>query len=524
VRYQRITGFGASSAWIGGNLSEAKMDLLFSPELGLGLSLLRIRIAPDGSTVERLTAERAAARGVTVWAAPWSPPGAWKTNGTDTHGGSLLPEYYEAWADRLSGFAASMTEAGVPLFALSPQNEPNWTADWETCLYTPDELVTFVRDYLAVALARDSPDTRLIAPESANWGSLAQFAKPLLMDPDASAAVSVIATHAYGGTPYAYTDATAAGKELWETEVSYDNFTDHTAALETARHVHQHLAVGGVNAFHYWWLESDTTGSLMVAGALTPQAYGLGHFSKFVRPGYLRVDVPTTPQVGVSTSAYFEPETSRTVIVVVNERGDDVPLGFHIAGPAPLEVVPWVTTATESLARHEPFAFEDPLVFTFASASVTTLVVSETLEPAGTGGAGGTSGTAAGEGGAAPGVDAGAAGASHAGEGSTGGTGGTGGTKSSRGGSSSTSGAGKGGELPGARGGTGGASNGGRGGSGDAPGAAGRATEPPPRKGDYVACSTRANGADGFTVAPLFALLLLVHRQRRRPGSGSPRG
>ncbi|HYQ17425.1 MAG TPA: glycoside hydrolase, partial [Polyangiaceae bacterium] len=220
AQHQRITGFGASSAWTGGNISDAQADQFFSPDTGIGLSMLRVHIAPDGTTIEVPTARKAVARGVAVWAAPWSPPGDWKTSGTETDGGSLLPERYQDWADRLVAFVGSMKKAGVPLVALSAQNEPNWAAEWETCVYTPEDLVTFVGSYLGPALDQASPSTKLISPETIDWGTLSQFADPLLADPDASAALDVVAVHHYGGSPYAYD---APGKELWETEVSYDN-------------------------------------------------------------------------------------------------------------------------------------------------------------------------------------------------------------------------------------------------------------------------------------------------------------
>jgi O-glycosyl hydrolase len=49
VTYQRLDGFGASSAWTASNLSDAMADLFFSPTTGIGLSLLRVRINRRGS-------------------------------------------------------------------------------------------------------------------------------------------------------------------------------------------------------------------------------------------------------------------------------------------------------------------------------------------------------------------------------------------------------------------------------------------------------------------------------------------
>src|SRR5690606_17431835 len=160
-------------AWNAQSFNDIEADLLFSRELGLGLSLLRLRIAPTGTTWEQGAAPKAHQRGAKIWAAPWSPPGEWKTNGADLNGGSLLPEHYQDWAERLALFAKNKQLEGVPLLGISAQNEPDWIADWETCEWTPQQLVTFIKDHLGPTLREQAPGTALIAPEAANWDSLA---------------------------------------------------------------------------------------------------------------------------------------------------------------------------------------------------------------------------------------------------------------------------------------------------------------------------------------------------------------
>src|SRR5689334_2101570 len=64
---QVITGFGASTAWTGGNIPDEQVNELYSPER-IGLSLLRMRIAPTGTTSETETALKAQTLGATVWA------------------------------------------------------------------------------------------------------------------------------------------------------------------------------------------------------------------------------------------------------------------------------------------------------------------------------------------------------------------------------------------------------------------------------------------------------------------------
>jgi glucuronoarabinoxylan endo-1,4-beta-xylanase len=518
ARRQSITGFGASSAWTGGSITPELADLLFSPETGFGLSLLRMHIAPDGTTTETDTARLAVERGVKVWAAPWSPPGDWKTSGTDTNGGSLLPDYYQPWADRLAGFVEDEAAAGVPLMGLSAQNEPNWTATWETCEYAPADLNTFIRDYLSPTLKAASPKTKLLAPETIDWSTLKGFADPLLADPDTTAALDVIAVHDYGGVPFDYTAAADAGKEVWETEVSYDGATGIVAALETARQIQQHFVNGQVNAFHYWWLlgDRDTGGGLLVDGEPTPQAYGFAHYSKFIRPGYVRLDVPSAVPAGVVVSAFFDPASARTVVVLVNGNASAVDLSLRFAGISPKSVATWLTTSDLSLSDQGSTPFVTPFPYSLPGDSVTTLVtVDDTAPPSDNGGAGGEAGQAGATNAAGGAPNAGSGGEGESNPDATGGTGnvseGSGGTAArppgnhhpSGGGSTSTGGTAA------------------EGGAGDVPDAgvtSDGGTEHHLQPGYYSPCQCTlpaSSGGGSLNAAPLLGLLAFFGRRRR---------
>ena len=101
--FQPIDGFGASSAW-GSSWTTNLADMFFSTNSGtgtsvdgtthfafngIGLSLLRNRIAPDGTTLEAGIMQMAQARGAKVWSTTWSPPAAYKDSGT-VNGGNFL--------------------------------------------------------------------------------------------------------------------------------------------------------------------------------------------------------------------------------------------------------------------------------------------------------------------------------------------------------------------------------------------------------------------------------------------------
>jgi glucuronoarabinoxylan endo-1,4-beta-xylanase len=357
LQHQHIDGFGASSAWTATNISDGLADQFFSTETGIGLSLLRIQIRPDGNTSELGTARKAVARGVKVWAAPWSPPAEWKDNGMTQNGGSLLDAHRADWANRLATFAANLAAQGVPLVAISAQNEPNYRATWDTCIYTPAQMVTFVRDFLGPALDAQGLSVPVMAPETQGWDQFARYADPLMADSSTHTMLGPIATHHYGGTPFDYAPAKAAGKVLWQTEVSDDKLTDEfdgtiDSGLRVAQMIHDNLVKGQVSAWHYWWLMPGTgggNGALTQSMQLLPRAYAMGNWSRFVRPGFVRVAATPVVQDYLHVSAFHDPAGGRIVVVVINQKHNDAPQDFTIAGGTVGEVTPWVTAAGVNL-------------------------------------------------------------------------------------------------------------------------------------------------------------------------------
>ncbi len=412
--HQHITGFGASSAWTSPSLGLVKAEQFFSTENGIGLSLVRLRIAPDGTTSETATALDAQARGAAVWAAPWSPPGAWKTTGTDIEGGHLLPEHYQDWADRLATFVENIEAAGVRLLALSAQNEPDWVAEWETCEWTPTELATFIGDYLGPTLAARGLSTKILGPESANWNSFPGYSDAIFANPNAAAAIDILATHSYGGVAFDYTGAADNGKEFWETEVSWGTPQDDGMenALMMAGEMHKHLTRSNVNAWHFWWMQpnggiSAGRESLYNEGQMTRRGYVLGNFSRFVRPGSIRIDVSPEVAGDVRLTAFKNANGGPFAIVAINSSWDTPQsFQFRLSGVTTEvgSVTPWVTDETRALVAQAPVAvsggvFEYELP-PFSAVTFVSAAAPPSTGGSNTGGAGGGSAATGGAGGA----------------------------------------------------------------------------------------------------------------------------
>jgi glucuronoarabinoxylan endo-1,4-beta-xylanase len=375
--HQRIRGFGAASAWTAPDLSDQQADTFFSADAGIGLSLVRLRIAPDGTTGETATALKAQARGAAVWATPWSPPGEWKSNGSVNDGGSLLPEHYQDWAASLAAFAVSMQSQGVQLLAVSAQNEPNWSAPYESCVWAPADLATFVTSYLTPALQAAGSDAGVVAPETINWATLTGYADPILAS---DGGVLAIATHSYGGSPFAYPGVSEAGAEFWETEVSDPVATADPgmdSALRIAIMMHAALTVAEVNVWQYWWLlpVSDVNSALVLSGSLSRRGYAMGNFSRWVRPGWVRIGAqPDSPQSGVYVTAYRDPTATQLVIVAINENSAAAPQTFTLSGVPVVAVTPWVTDDNVALQASAPVPALGSFSYDLGPRSITTFV------------------------------------------------------------------------------------------------------------------------------------------------------
>jgi glucuronoarabinoxylan endo-1,4-beta-xylanase len=383
TKRQRIDGFGASSAWTTPRMSDEQGTLFFDAEQGIGLSYLRLRITPQGTTDELVTAQKAAALGVKVWAAPWSPPAEWKSNNDAQNGGALLPEHRQDWADRLAAFVKSMAEAGVPLAALSAQNEPGYVNHWETCEWEPADFVSFVRDNLGPTLAREGVTLPIVAPETQNWELFDDFANPLLADPAAAAYIGPLATHAYGNAS-AHTLPAAAEHPVWLSEISPEGSSDPDAGMSsglwTAQKIHDSLVNGGVSVFHWWWLNPsgfDGDGALIIRGQLARRGSVLGNWSRFVRPGFFRVQATVLPQLGVNVSAFADPATGRVVVVAINTTAMPATQAFVITGGAvSADVTPWITSKELALVAQAPIAVTGGTTFSYElpAESVTSFV------------------------------------------------------------------------------------------------------------------------------------------------------
>ncbi|MEJ2113397.1 MAG: hypothetical protein P8X62_06820, partial [Flavobacteriaceae bacterium] len=333
---QNISGFGAATVFrLNNPLGASDMDKLFGMNEGqIGLSILRIRVATDDWSrgVELNHALLATSRGAKIMATPWSPPAEMKTN-NDLVGGSLKPESYEDYANYLNNFAAYMETNGAPLEAFGIQNEGDYQVSYESCDWTAVQVIDFVRDYGQLIT-----NTKVISPESFQFRH--EHTDLMLNDPDAVANVDIVGGHIYGTQlqDYSYPLALEKGKELWMTE--HYTTSDRSGniwpdALLVGKEIHNCMVIGQYSAYIWWYGKryygfigdgEEGTGN----GVVTKRGYVMSNFSKFIRPGYNRIDADESPQTGISVSAYAG--DGKVVIVAINESSVTKEQQFVISG------------------------------------------------------------------------------------------------------------------------------------------------------------------------------------------------
>ena len=346
---QVVRGFGAANivGWRP-DMTDEEIETAFGIGDGqLGFSLLRLRIAPQEEqwAANVRTAKLAHEMGAKIVASPWSPPAYMKTN-NDLVGGRLRDDMYDDYAQHLQSFNTFMADNGVPLYAVSVQNEPDIEVSYESCDWSPQEMRRFMDENAG------SISTRVMAPESFQFRRA--MSDPILRDASAAANLDIVAGHIYGGGLAPYPLAKDKGKELWMTEhLTLD--TDLAANIGTAAEI-QHAMKAGMNAYIWWYIVrfygpiSDGETPDYEKGEITKRGYAMSQFSRFVRPGYVRVHAEDSgAPSGVSVTAYRD--TTSLAVVAVNTSPSASEVRFTIDGGSIGQPRRYVTSATHNAER-----------------------------------------------------------------------------------------------------------------------------------------------------------------------------
>jgi glucuronoarabinoxylan endo-1,4-beta-xylanase len=437
--HQELDGFGASFAKQAHFLMACPepartqiLTLLFSRASGAGLSIIRNQINsksadldPDYGTIEPRNnvfdfdhdegqiwlMKEAKRHGVARFiSTAFSPPAWMKINNSTVDDGDppepdrnrLRRDRRDDYAEYLARYVREYRERfGIELYAISPANEPEVSAAYQSCTWSAADLRDFIRDFLRPALAAERVSVRLIAPESLAWSELAHAA-PLENDPETNALVQIIGLHNYNTDPAtnepivtaeAVAQTRALNKRLWMTEVSTLEPDDPSMrdALMWAKTIHKHMVIAESNAWLWWWgVLAEATGGNHNTGqgliyfnhedgvfSVRKRFWSLAHFSRFLPPGAARVGASANPADGVYVSAYRSQDqsTPTLVIVAINTKASEHSFAVSLNNVAADALLRYVTSDTQDMAQQAGISGADgEFALTLAPRSVTTLV------------------------------------------------------------------------------------------------------------------------------------------------------
>jgi glucosylceramidase len=373
VKYQQIGGFGASltdsSAWlISQKLTSRQrhefLQMLFDPKKGIGLSMLRQPMGasdfalkdytyddmPEGQTdpdmknfsidhdrdqIIPILREALALNGnLKIIGSPWSPPGWMKTSGSMIQG-TLLPSAYAPLAKYFVRYVQAYEASGVPIFAVTPQNEPlNIPNDYPGMGMSADEQTKFIRENLGPAFRNSGIKSKILVFDH-NW-DLIDFPIKVLSDRQAAAFIPGIAIHCYGGSPTAQTELhnRFPDMDIWLTECSGGEWQKGRLLEEQVRLIIS-TTRNWAKSVILWNLALNQNHEPFLGGCRTCRAVvtiddsvspsriiptvdftALGHASKFVAPGAFRIDSSTFEQDRLESVAFRNPDGSIVLIVL----------------------------------------------------------------------------------------------------------------------------------------------------------------------------------------------------------------
>ena len=373
-QYQTLEGFGFSltggSAYLISRLplleKEALLQELFSSEgNGIGISYLRLTLGasdlskesfsydevPQGEMDKELLRFDIFAGDVEVipllkeilvinpslkiMASPWSAP-RWMKANHQWMGGTLRPDCFSAYARYFVKYIQAMNGHGIPIHAITPQNEPLNHKNEPSMVMAPHEQAAFIKGHLGPALR----DAGLEGVEIFCWDhncDVRNYPLSVLADPDARQFIAGVAWHLYGGDISALSEVQAVypDKKMVFTEQWVGR--DGKFAGDLNWHV-KNVLVGACRNWSRvvleWNLASDPDcgphtpgGEPNCVGALTigeriernVSYYVIAHVAKWVRPGSVRI---FSDSVDFLPNMAFRTADDTIVLVVLNDSPD----------------------------------------------------------------------------------------------------------------------------------------------------------------------------------------------------------
>ena len=374
ITYQTMEGFGASLAyyesWLNAHPNKAQIYEAIFGELSLDILRVRNAYDYDATMVTRVkeycnAAELSLGHPIKLLSTSWGPPGSLKSNGTRDNGGTLrytidngnvlfdYAAFAQWWDEALDEYEAN----GIYPSYISLQNEPDWTASYESCRFTPKETVNSTDTMAGYNKALDAvyntvmkraTPPKLLGPESIGIGY--NVVENFVNEMDVSK-IYGICHHLYHGAnpsnPYSSTEFAKVGNlhpEIphFQTEYSraesdwwslagllYKSFYDEKAVAYLYWDLVWPSNTGLVEIENPW-----TSGSWTLTNgyARTMHYYVFKQYSAFIHPGWKRIDAVSPDSETMVLSFISQNQDSISTVVINRSLTDSIVVQPGIPG------------------------------------------------------------------------------------------------------------------------------------------------------------------------------------------------
>ncbi len=281
---------------------------------------------------------------VSLLLSPWSPPAFMKETGVRNGGGHLRRECYQAYADYVVKYITAYQKQGIQISCMTVQNEPLAVQTWDSCEYTTEEEKEFLRDYLYPALKENGLAHVKLYIWDHNKERVYERACEIV-DETTRDMVAGVAYHWYSGDHFATLQMVREDFPellLMRSEgcVEYARGAEHVPDDMRHARLYAHDLIGdlnhGMNSWLDWNLVLDEQGGPNHVGnfcnapvmcdtttdtvEVKPMFHAIGQFSKYIRPGAVRIGCSSfSPEVEVTAAQ--NPDGSVAVVILYTGRG-----------------------------------------------------------------------------------------------------------------------------------------------------------------------------------------------------------
>jgi glucosylceramidase len=296
---------------------------------------------------------------LTLYVSPWSPPAWMKDNNDVLHGGKLLPQYQEAWANFYVKYIKELEKRGIPVWGLTVQNEPLAVQTWESCVFTAEEERDFIKNYLGPTLQKNGMSGKKLIAWDHNRDFVYQRANTILNDPAAAKYVWGIGYHWYEtwtGGDMQFSNVKMVNdnfpqKSLIFTEGCAENFKADRINQWSLGEKYGRSMINDFNAGTVGWTDwnilldeqggPNHVGNFCMAPVhfdstkglqFTSAYYYIGQFSKFIRPLAKRINASSNRTELLTTA--FKNTDGSIAVVVMNDGDKKLDYQLYMKGKA----------------------------------------------------------------------------------------------------------------------------------------------------------------------------------------------